>query len=92
MNNFKSINEFVYQLWSCETEEEVIQLLKEMSGSSTPKLNIQKPIFLEDKEITDKPSERNSMIINCWINGVYKEMSLDEVIESFKELNSKKIN
>lgn len=92
MNNFKSINEFVYRLWSCDTETEVIQLLKEISRSSSPNLNIQKPIFLEDKEITNKSSDRNSMIINCWINGVYKEMSLDEVIESFKELNSKKIN
>ena len=55
-------------------------------------MNIQKPIFLSDKDISNKSDERNSMIINCWINGVYKEMSLDEVIESFKEINSKKIN
>ena len=92
MNNFKNVNEFVYQLWSCETEEEVIQLLKEMSRSTSKNMNIQKPIFLNDKNISNESDERNSMIINCWINGVYKEMSLDEVIESFKELNAKKIN
>lgn len=90
--SLENIQDFIFQLWNCETEEEVIHLLREMSQFKKPQVNIQKPIFLEDKEITNKSSDRNSMIINCWINGVYKEMSLDEVIESFKELNSKKIN
>ena len=90
--SFHNVQEFIHQLWSCETEEEVIHLLKKMSQSKNSQVNIQKPIYLKTQTIPDTADNRNSMMINCWIDGVYKEMSLDEVIESFKELNSKKIN
>jgi len=90
--SFHNVQEFIHQLWSCETEEEVIHLLKQMSSNSFPKINIQKPVFLDEKKLINKLEDKNSIMINCWINGVYKEMSLDEVIESFKELNAKKIN
>ena len=90
--SLQKINSFIYELWSCETEEEVIQLLKQMSQSRSPALNIQKPLIIDNKELSTNSNDRNSMIINCWINGVYKEMSLDEVFQAFKEFNSKKIN
>lgn len=87
----EKINSFISELLNCETQEEVIHLLKLMSQSSIPSLDIQKPLSFKGKHLSNA-NDRNALIINCWINGVYKEMNLDEVFQKFKEFNSSKIN
>ena len=92
--SFYNIRELVAELWNANTEEEVIQILKEMSRISSPKVNLQKPINFEKScdQLNQVSEDRKPMIVNCWINGVWKELDLNDLSTEFKKFNSKKIN